>query len=193
MIQHDRVIKSKRTSSSSKANAPRYTTTNTEILMLNTHLRNRNTQIKSPPKPSLREEDESNHSPLISRRNNTKQRAKNNHNKHRPGKLPVPMPQLTTKAGEKDSTEENSESLRQRQNDRVLPVRAAIRVEHCDHLRPQDARRVVEHIDDAERNDRRSEVAAPRASEDIGGRQRVFQLAEGFPQCEADEHRRADD
>ena len=176
----------KHTRTSSKANTSRDTTTLTKILLLNTHLRNRNGKVNTPTETRLRKEDKRNHSPLISRRDDTKQRAKDNHNEDRARQLPVPATDRASKDSQTHGTEENRQALRQRQHDRVLPVRAAVRVEHGDHLRPQDAGGVVEHVDDAEGDDGGCEVAPVRAREDVCWCERELEVAEGFVQREAD-------
>ena len=160
--------------------------------MLNAHLRDSNAQVKTPSESSLREEDEGNHGTLVSRRYKAEQRAKDDHDKHRSSELPLPVAKLTAKEREQNRTEEDSEALWQGQNHSIFPVRAAIRVEDIDHLRPENAGRVVEHVDNTQCNDGSSEVPAPRADENVSWREWVFELAEMLPQGEADQHRGSD-
>lgn len=161
--------------------------------MINTHLGNGDTQIEPPTETHLGEEDERNHSPLVSRRHDPKQRPKHNHQQHRSSQLPLPVANLTTQRGEQERTEGNSETLRQREHHGILPLRAAIGVELGGHVGPEDAGGVVEHVDDAEGDGRRREVSSEGAAEDVRRGQGVWGSAEAFPEGEADEDEGADD
>lgn len=99
----------------------------------------------------------------------------------------MPMPDLAPKDRQEDGSQGDRESLRQGQNHRVLPVAAAVGVEHGRHRRPEDAGRVVEHVDDAEDDGRSCEVPSPGAGEYVGWGEGEFSTTEGLPQGEEDQ------
>lgn len=181
------------TSTSSESNSPGNTTAHSQILMINTHLGNGDTEIQPPAKTHLGEEDERNHSPLVSRCHDPKQRPKHNHQQHGSSQLPLPVTNLTTQSGEQERTKRNSETLRQREHHGILPLRAAVGVKLGGHVGPEDAGGVIEHVDDAEGNGRRGEVSSEGAAEDVRWGQGVWGSAEAFPEGKADEDEGADD
>lgn len=77
-----------------------------------------------------------------------------------------------------------------------MPVCAAVGVELGDHCWPEDATRVVEHVDYSERDRRCEEVSAVRRGENVGWGDWMLQLAklwgEMLPACKEDDEDEAD-
>lgn len=181
------------TSASSIAESTRNTTSNTEILVLNSHLRNRNGKVKTPPEAHLGKEKEGNHRSLVRWSNHSQQRSEQNHDERRASQLPLPVANLTTEECQSHSTSQDSKALWQGENDSLSPLSTAICVELGDHGRPQNAAGVVEHVDNSQCDGWCSKVSALRRREDVRGCQGKLQFGKVLPQGEDCHKDEADD